>query len=76
LFVAENIKYTKRLIEAGIPTELHVYPGAFYGFDLAADAKVAKAFQADAHTAALPGFPAWRVINCRLPAHLQGAVAR
>jgi acetyl esterase/lipase len=51
LFVAENIDYAKRLIDAGIPTELHVYPGAFHGFDLAADSKVAKAFQADAHAA-------------------------
>ncbi|HEV2569551.1 MAG TPA: alpha/beta hydrolase [Sphingomonas sp.] len=33
LFVDENIEYARRLIRAGIPTELHVYPGAFHAFD-------------------------------------------
>lgn len=33
LFVVENIEYAKRLIQAGVPTELHVYPGAFHGFN-------------------------------------------
>ncbi|MBU4318270.1 MAG: alpha/beta hydrolase [Proteobacteria bacterium] len=33
LFVAENIEYARRLICAGIPTELHVYPGAYHGFN-------------------------------------------
>lgn len=28
----ENIAYATRLMQAGIPTELHVYPGAFHGF--------------------------------------------
>ena len=28
----ENIAYATRLAQAGIPTELHVYPGAFHGF--------------------------------------------
>ena len=32
LFVDENIKYSQRLIQAGVPTELHVYPGAYHGF--------------------------------------------
>jgi triacylglycerol lipase len=36
LFVEENIEYARRLIRAGVPTELHVYPGAFHGFELAA----------------------------------------
>ena len=34
LFVDENIEYARRLIRAGVPTELHVWPGAFHGFDL------------------------------------------
>jgi len=34
LFVEENILYANRLIRAGVPTELHVYPGAVHGFDL------------------------------------------
>lgn len=28
----ENIQYASRLMQAGIPTELHVYPGAFHQF--------------------------------------------
>src|SRR5207249_1484115 len=28
----ENIAYAQRLMQAGIATELHVYPGAFHGF--------------------------------------------
>jgi acetyl esterase/lipase len=33
LFVDEDIDYAQRLIRAGVPTELHVYPGGFHGFD-------------------------------------------
>ena len=29
----ENIAYATRLLQAGVPTELHVYPGAFHGFE-------------------------------------------
>ncbi len=48
LFVDENIEYAQRLIQAGVPTELHVYPGAYHGFDLfAPSAKVSKQFKAD-----------------------------
>jgi acetyl esterase/lipase len=48
LFVDENIEYAQRLIQAGVPTELHVYPGAFHGFDLfVPSAKVSKQFKAD-----------------------------
>lgn len=42
LFVEEDVDYARRLIRAGVPTELHVYPGAFHGFDIAADATVTK----------------------------------
>jgi triacylglycerol lipase len=34
LFIDENVEYARRLIRAGVPTELHVYPGAFHGFDI------------------------------------------
>ena len=34
LFVDEDIDYAQRLIRAGVPTELHVWPGAYHGFDL------------------------------------------
>ena len=30
LFVDENIEYAQRLTRAGVPTELHVFPGAFH----------------------------------------------
>jgi triacylglycerol lipase len=32
LFIEENIGFARRLIGAGVPTELHVYPGAVHGF--------------------------------------------
>jgi acetyl esterase/lipase len=45
LFVAEDIAYARRLIEAAVPTELLVVPGAFHGFDRAApEAAVSRAF--------------------------------
>ncbi len=33
LFVEEDVEYARRLIAAGVPTELHVLPGAYHGFD-------------------------------------------
>jgi triacylglycerol lipase len=42
LFVDEDVDYAQRLIRAGVPTELHVYPGAFHAFDFAPDADVAR----------------------------------
>lgn len=32
LFLEEDLEYARRLIRAGVPTELHVIPGAFHGF--------------------------------------------
>ena len=32
LFLDENLEYARRLIHAGVPTEVHVIPGAFHGF--------------------------------------------
>jgi acetyl esterase/lipase len=34
LFRDEDIAYASRLLAAGVPTELHVYPGVVHGFDL------------------------------------------
>jgi acetyl esterase/lipase len=34
LFLEEDMDYARRLIRAGVPTELHVYPGGFHAFDL------------------------------------------
>jgi triacylglycerol lipase len=35
LFAQEDIEYAARLLQSDVPTELHVYPGAYHGFDLA-----------------------------------------
>lgn len=55
LFVDENIEYAHRLILSGVPTELHVWPGAFHGFDLMPGIAVSDAAQS-ASRAALTGF--------------------
>lgn len=34
IFVEEDVVFAQRLIAAGIPVELHVYPGCPHGFDL------------------------------------------
>ena len=36
LFVSEDVEYARRLLEAGVPTELMVVPGACHGFDMMA----------------------------------------
>ncbi len=47
LFVDEDVAYAQRLMRAGVPTELHVYPGAFHAFDFAPDADVSKRARRD-----------------------------
>ena len=34
LFGSEDVEYGRRLLEAGVSTELHVVPGGFHGFDI------------------------------------------
>lgn len=47
LFLEENIEYGRRLIRAGVPTEILVVPGAFHGFDeFAEDTALAQRFTA------------------------------
>lgn len=44
----ENIEYARRLTEAGVTTEFHLYPGAFHAFDVFAPmTRVAQRFIAD-----------------------------
>ena len=43
LFLEEDLEYARRLMRAGVPTELHVYPGAYHGFRMVADAQVTQA---------------------------------
>lgn len=47
LFLEESLEYARRLIRAGVPVELHVYPGAFHGFGLAAQARTSVAAARD-----------------------------
>jgi acetyl esterase len=47
LFLDEDLDYARRLSAAGVPVELHVYPGAIHGFDMAAGAAVAQQSRRD-----------------------------
>ena len=52
LFLEENLEYARRLLRAGVPTELKVYPGAYHGFQgVAPEARISKAFTRDYFTA-------------------------
>jgi len=42
LFLEEDMDYARRLARAGVPTEFHLFPGSFHGFELQADAPVAQ----------------------------------
>ncbi|MDN5210505.1 alpha/beta hydrolase [Fulvivirgaceae bacterium BMA12] len=47
LFVSESITYARRLNDAGVPTELHVYPGGIHGYEtLAPDIRISQGFTA------------------------------
>lgn len=58
LFLEEDLEYARRLMRAGVPTELHVYPGAYHGFDLVATADVAMRFERDYRDALRRAFEA------------------
>ena len=42
LFLEEDVTYASRLLRAGVPTELHVYAGAFHGFEMVPEADVTR----------------------------------
>jgi acetyl esterase/lipase len=56
LFLEENLDFARRLIKAGVPTEMHVYPRAFHGFALANDARVSRRYRKDAARAFASAF--------------------
>ncbi|CAN5419098.1 alpha/beta hydrolase [soil metagenome] len=51
LFLDENLAFAQRLVQAGVATELHVYPGAYHGFNLIVGAAVSQRFERDLRSA-------------------------
>lgn len=51
LFLEENLEYARRLTRHGVPVELHVYPGAYHGFDVFTRSRVALAARRDSRAA-------------------------
>jgi acetyl esterase/lipase len=49
LFAEEGLIYARKLVAAGVPTEVHVYPGAPHAFDgmVAPEAEISKKFRND-----------------------------
>ena len=47
LFLDEDLDCALRLVKAGVPVELHSYPGAIHAFNAIAEAPTAKAFTRD-----------------------------
>ena len=57
MFAEEDLEYARRLMRAGVPTEIYVAPGAFHGFEaMAPDAAVSKRFIAQADDALTRAF--------------------
>jgi acetyl esterase/lipase len=47
LFVDEDLAYAARLVDAGVPVQFHLTPGAFHGFDFVVpEARVSREFTA------------------------------
>lgn len=60
LFLEEDFDYARRLLRAGVPVELHVYPGGFHGFQWERSAGISLAAKRDSQAAlakamAIPG---------------------
>ncbi len=58
LFTEENLDYAKRLMADGIPTELHVYPGAPHAFMAMQNARITAQYARDAMSALARGLGA------------------
>lgn len=42
LFLDEDLAYARRLIDCGVPTEFHVYPGAIHAFEMVPETRLAE----------------------------------
>jgi len=63
LFVEEDMEYARRLVHAGVATELLVVRGAFHGFDLLVpDAEVSKQFSASWKSALRKAFTTGKAV--------------
>jgi triacylglycerol lipase len=47
LFLEEDLEYARRLILAGVPTELHIYAGGPHAFNIVPDAEITMALERD-----------------------------
>ncbi len=47
LFLEEDLEYVRRLAGAGVPVELHVYPGAFHAFNIMPTAQITQNYNRD-----------------------------
>ncbi|MEQ0558218.1 alpha/beta hydrolase [Amycolatopsis sp. NEAU-NG30] len=45
----EGLAYAQRLVQAGVPTELHLYRGTFHGSGMVAQAAISRRMAADIH---------------------------
>jgi acetyl esterase/lipase len=56
LFLDEDIAYAQRMMAAGVPVELQVYPGAYHAFEVAVEADVTIRAEADRRRALAAAF--------------------
>jgi acetyl esterase/lipase len=68
LFLEEDLEYARRLTRAGVPTEFHLYPGAYHGFRMVADAQVTQTAARDQLAALKRAFDPSRRLNEHLQA--------